>query len=70
MRTCDPRTATELFGGECWYKATASSGNGTGCVEVNRTAPGLVGLRDSKHPHGPAFALTPTEWHALLTHIA
>lgn len=67
MRTFDPQDACKLFASDTWFKATASEGNGTGCLEVNFVPAGLVGLRDSKHPQGPAFAFTPTEWRAFLT---
>jgi hypothetical protein len=32
-----------------WRKATASQNNG-GCVEVADNLPGIVAIRDSKHP--------------------
>ncbi|MGH3621921.1 MAG: DUF397 domain-containing protein [Sciscionella sp.] len=68
MQTYDPRTATTPFEGDGWFKATASSDNGTGCVEVNVAATGQVGLRDSKQPHAAAFVFTATEWRAFLDH--
>lgn len=52
-----------------WFKANASSDNGTGCVEVTFDVPNVVGLRDSKHPEGGAFAFTPGEWRAFLSRI-
>ena len=95
MRTHDSRSAAELFGIDGWFKAAASSANGTGCVEVNFARvpadawfkasasdangtgcvevtfgePGVVGLRDSKHPAGGAFAFSPAEWRAFLSHV-
>jgi hypothetical protein len=66
MRTYDSQSAVELFGVDGWFKASASNDNGTGCVEVTFNAPGVVGLRDSKHPEGGAFAFTPGEWRAFL----
>jgi hypothetical protein len=67
MRTYDSRSAAELFGVDGWFKASASNSNGTGCVEVS-FGDG-VGLRDSKHPEGGAFAFTSTEWRAFLSHV-
>jgi Domain of unknown function (DUF397) len=42
-----------------WRRASHSSTNGGNCVEVARNLPGVVAVRDSKHPDGPALALTP-----------
>jgi hypothetical protein len=67
MRTYDSQSAAELFGVDGWFKAAASESNGTGCVEVTFGAPGVVGLRDSKHPEGGAFAFTPAEWRTFLS---
>jgi hypothetical protein len=64
MRTYD------LFDVDGWFKASASEGNGTGCVEVTFGEPGVVGLRDSKHPEGGVFAFSPVEWRAFLSHVA
>lgn len=58
MRTYDNRSAAELFEVDGWVRASASSDNGTGRVEVTFGVPGAVGLRDSKHPEGVAFAFT------------
>jgi hypothetical protein len=69
MRTYEARTAATLFGTDGWFKATASEGNGTGCVEVNLTTGGLVGLRDSKHPQGAAFVFTTKEWRTFLSTV-
>ena len=65
MRTYDSPSAAEVFGVDGWFKASASNANGTGCVEVTFGVPGVVGLRDSKHPEGGAFAFTAAEWRAF-----
>lgn len=65
MRTYGSGAAAELFGVDGWFKAKASNDNGTGCVEVTFGVPGVVGLRDSKHPEGGAFAFTAAEWRAF-----
>jgi len=43
--------------GAVWYKATASQNNG-GCVEIAANLPGIVAVRDSKHPAGGAHVVT------------
>ena len=45
-----------------WRKSSYSGGNGGGCVEVARNLPGIVAVRDSKDPDGPALIFTPDEW--------
>ena len=49
-----------------WRKSSYSSGNGGACVEVARNLPGVVAVRDSKNPEGPALVFTPQEWRAFL----
>jgi hypothetical protein len=48
-----------------WRKASYSSVNGGNCVEVARNLPGVVALRDSKDPAGPALVFTRDEWEAF-----
>ena len=49
--------------GAMWRKSSRSgSGN---CVEVARNLPGVVAVRDSKDPAGPALAFTPEDWAAF-----
>jgi hypothetical protein len=43
-----------------WRKSSRSGGNGGQCVEVACNLPGIVAVRDSKDPAGPALAFTPT----------
>ncbi|MET9030189.1 DUF397 domain-containing protein [Nocardia sp. NPDC004168] len=47
-----------------WFKST-HSGGGQECVEVAHLAGGMVGVRDSKNPTGPALVFTPGEWDAF-----
>jgi hypothetical protein len=49
-----------------WHKSSHSSNTGGNCVEVARNLPGVVAVRDSKNPDGPALTLTPDAWRALL----
>ena len=46
-----------------WRKSTYSA-NGS-CVEVARNLPGIIAVRDSKEPGGPALVFTPAEWEAF-----
>ncbi|MGI8449515.1 MAG: DUF397 domain-containing protein [Streptosporangiaceae bacterium] len=45
-----------------WRKSSYSGTNGGNCVEVARNLPGLVAVRDSKDPDGPALVFTPADW--------
>ncbi|MEV6771807.1 DUF397 domain-containing protein [Nocardia sp. NPDC051030] len=51
-----------------WFKSSHSSG-GQECVEVAFLGEGKVGVRDSKHPTGPALIFTPGEWDAFTAGI-
>ncbi|MBF6329095.1 DUF397 domain-containing protein [Nocardia transvalensis] len=48
-----------------WFKSSRSGG-GQDCVEVAFLDRGMVGVRDSKNPAGPALIFTPGEWDAFL----
>lgn len=48
-----------------WFKST-KSGGGRDCVEAAHVDHGMVAVRDSKNPDGPALAFTPGEWDAFL----
>jgi hypothetical protein len=53
--------------GANWRKSSRSgSGN---CVEVARNLPGVVAVRDSKDPAGPALAFTPEGWAAFTVSV-
>ncbi|WP_327006856.1 DUF397 domain-containing protein [Dactylosporangium sp. NBC_01737] len=41
--------------GAVWRKSTRSGSNGGNCVEVAGNLPGVVAVRDSKDPDGPAL---------------
>lgn len=51
-----------------WAKST-HSGSGQECVEVARNLPGVVAIRDSKDPTGPALVTTPGGWRAFTAHV-
>jgi hypothetical protein len=52
--------------GAIWHKSTRSSGNSGNCVEVADNLPGVVGVRDSKDPTGPALVFTQTTWRGFV----
>lgn len=52
-----------------WFKSTRSSPT-KDCVEVAHLDAGLVGVRDSKNPTGPALVFTPSEWDAFTAGVA
>jgi hypothetical protein len=54
--------------GAIWRKS-ARSNNGGNCVEVARNLPGVVAVRDSKDPRGPALIFTSADWHAFTAGI-
>ncbi|MFB8281866.1 DUF397 domain-containing protein [Nocardia colli] len=47
-----------------WFKSS-HSGAQQECVEVAYLDGGMVGVRDSKNPAGPALVFTPGEWGAF-----
>lgn len=48
---------------------SARSGGAQNCVEVAGNLPGVVGVRDSKDPSGPALAFTRREWAAFARQV-
>ncbi|WP_433494459.1 DUF397 domain-containing protein [Micromonospora sp. CA-248089] len=59
---------TELTGA-VWRTSSRSNDQGL-CVEVATNvvaAHGVVGVRDSKDPDGPALAVSPPGWAAFVT---
>ncbi|MFE5122830.1 DUF397 domain-containing protein [Streptomyces sp. NPDC056669] len=54
-----------------WFKSSYSD-NGGQCVEVaaNLVASrGVVPVRDSKDPHGPALMFEPTAWSSFVSAV-
>ncbi|MFJ8623353.1 DUF397 domain-containing protein [Kitasatospora sp. NPDC093550] len=51
-----------------WRKST-HSGQGGECVEVADGVPGLIPVRDSKDPDGPALLFPSTAWQSFVTAV-
>jgi hypothetical protein len=49
-----------------WRKSSFSGTTGGQCVEVAANLPGMIAVRDSKNPAGPALTFTPEEWRAFI----
>ncbi|MEU3567359.1 DUF397 domain-containing protein [Kitasatospora sp. NPDC036755] len=52
-----------------WRKSSYSGGNGGDCVEVAPGFSGLVPVRDSKDPHGPALVFPAAAWGSFIAAI-
>jgi hypothetical protein len=55
--------------GAIFRKSSYSGSNGGGCVEIAANLPGIIAVRDSKDPGGPALVFTPDEWRAFLAGV-
>ncbi|MBQ0981903.1 DUF397 domain-containing protein [Micromonospora zamorensis] len=53
-----------------WRKSRRSGSSGGNCVEVADNLAGVVGVRDSKDPAGPALIFGPTAWRAFVAQVA
>jgi uncharacterized protein DUF397 len=49
-----------------WRKSSYSGSNGGTCVEVAANLPGVIAVRDSKDPAGPALVFAPGGWRAFI----
>ncbi|PZF94634.1 DUF397 domain-containing protein [Micromonospora deserti] len=56
--------------GARWRKSTRSGPDGGNCVEVADNLPGVVAVRDSKDPGGPALTFEPAVWRAFVATVA
>jgi hypothetical protein len=52
-----------------WRKSSYSGSNGGNCVMVARNVPGVVAVRDSKDPAGPALTVTPDAWRSFVVGV-
>ena len=58
----------DLSGAE-WRKSSKSGDNGGNCVEVARSMPSIVAVRDSKDPDGPKLVISPADWQGFTASI-
>ncbi|MGW1793516.1 DUF397 domain-containing protein [Streptomyces tubercidicus] len=49
-----------------WRKSSYSNTNGGSCVEIADNFPGVVPVRDSKDPQGPALVIPAEAWAAFV----
>ncbi|MGD3106655.1 DUF397 domain-containing protein [Streptomyces sp. YGL11-2] len=52
-----------------WRKSSYSNGDGANCIEVVDTLPGIVPVRDSKDPHGPALVFPAAGWSGFVAAV-
>ncbi|WP_030812581.1 DUF397 domain-containing protein [Streptomyces sp. NRRL S-337] len=71
---------SDANGGDCveftrdfaWTKSSYSEGNGGECIEFSRTLThphGLIPVRDSKNPDGPALLFPATDWATFISAV-
>ncbi|MFF4605804.1 DUF397 domain-containing protein [Streptomyces sp. NPDC001339] len=64
-----PATAMALhLEGASWFKSSYSN-NGGNCIEVADDFPGMVPVRDSKAPHGPALVFAADGWSSFVAAV-
>ncbi|WP_430478667.1 DUF397 domain-containing protein [Streptomyces sp. P11-1] len=49
-----------------WRKSSYSNSDGGDCVEVSDDFPGVVPVRDSKRPEGPAVVFGASAWSVFV----
>ncbi|MFE7468025.1 DUF397 domain-containing protein [Streptomyces sp. NPDC057499] len=52
-----------------WRASSYSNTNGGECVEVADDFPGIVPVRDSKNPTGPALLIPAPAWNDFITSL-
>jgi hypothetical protein len=58
--------AANDLSGAAWRKSSYSNGDGGNCIEVADGFAGVVPVRDSKDPQGPALAFSADAWAAFV----
>ncbi|MGW7083618.1 DUF397 domain-containing protein [Streptomyces sp. NPDC054871] len=62
--------AYDFVGAARWRKSSYSGGDGgEACVEVADGVPGIVPVRDSKNPQGPALLIRAEAWAAFVRNV-
>ncbi|MFJ4703291.1 DUF397 domain-containing protein [Streptomyces anulatus] len=52
-----------------WRSSSYSNTNGGECVQISDDFPGIVPVRDSKNPTGPALVLRAAAWDAFISSV-
>ncbi|MEV7848781.1 MULTISPECIES: DUF397 domain-containing protein [Streptomyces] len=52
-----------------WRKSSYSNSDGGDCVEVSDDLPGVVPVRDSKQPEGPAVVFGTSAWRTFISDV-
>ncbi|RZU77532.1 uncharacterized protein DUF397 [Micromonospora kangleipakensis] len=52
--------------GAVWRKSRRSNTQGGDCVEVAGNLTGVVAVRDSRDPDGPALLIRPAAWRSFV----
>ncbi|MFF9397634.1 MULTISPECIES: DUF397 domain-containing protein [unclassified Streptomyces] len=52
-----------------WRRSSHSNTNGGECVEISDDFPGVVPVRDSKNPAGPALVVQAAAWGAFVSSL-
>ncbi|PNG96307.1 hypothetical protein SMF913_12332 [Streptomyces malaysiensis] len=52
-----------------WHKSSYSNNDGGGCVEIANGFPGIVPVRDSKNPDGPALVFPNDSWSTFIASL-
>jgi hypothetical protein len=52
-----------------WRKSSYSNGSGGSCIEVADGFPGVVPVRDSKDPEGPALVFPAGSWVSFVSAV-
>ncbi|MCF3145589.1 DUF397 domain-containing protein [Streptomyces platensis] len=51
-----------------WFTSSYSN-NGGNCIEVAANIPGVIPVRDSKDPNGPALTFTANGWSSFVAAV-
>ncbi|WP_079064470.1 DUF397 domain-containing protein [Streptomyces sp. NRRL F-4489] len=62
-------SAARDFSSVSWRKSSYSNGTGGNCVEVSDGLPGIVPVRDSKDPSGPALVFSAAGWSSFVAAV-
>lgn len=52
-----------------WRSSSYSNSNGGECVEISDDFPGIIPVRDSKNPAGPALVVQTEAWGAFVSSL-